>query len=125
MWGGWKIDVNTDPVTGKCTQSEYFNGNETMKVKGEQTYLGDLVSADGTHTRKVQERSNKGIGTINQIMGILESTYFGKYHFEVAMVLKNSLLLLSLLLNSDAWVNYSERDVRILEKCDEILLTKF
>ena len=26
VWG-WKIDVNTDPVTGKCTQSEYFNGN--------------------------------------------------------------------------------------------------
>ena len=30
--GGWKIDVNTDPVTGKCTQREYFNGNEVMKV---------------------------------------------------------------------------------------------
>ena len=30
----------------------------------------------------------------------------------------------SILLNSEAWVNYSEKDVRILEQCDEILLTK-
>ena len=30
----------------------------------------------------------------------------------------------SLLLNSEAWVNYSDKDVRILEQCDEILLTK-
>ena len=95
-----------------------------MKVKEEQTYLGDLVSADGSHTKKVQERSNKGIGTANQIMSILESTYFGKYYFEVAMVLRSSLLLSSLLLNSEAWVNYTEKDVRILEQCDEILLTK-
>ena len=40
------------------------------------------------------------------------------------MLLRSSLLLSSLLLNSEAWVNYSEKDVRILEKCDEILLTK-
>ena len=76
------------------------------------------------HTKKVQQRSNKGIGTTNQIMGILESTYFGKYYFEVAMVLRDSLLLSSLLLNSEAWVNYTEKDVRILEKCDEILLSR-
>jgi hypothetical protein len=57
-------------------------------------------------------------------MSILESTYFGKYYFEVAMVLRSSLLLSSLLLNSEAWVNYTEKDVRILEQCDEMLLTK-
>ena len=25
--GEWNINGNTDLVTGKCTQSEYFNGN--------------------------------------------------------------------------------------------------
>ena len=61
---------------------------------------------------------------INQIMQILESTFFGKYFFEVAMVLRESLFLSSLLLNSEAWVSYTEKDVRILEQCDEILLTR-
>jgi hypothetical protein len=40
------------------------------------------------------------------------------------MVLRESLFLSSLLLNSEAWVNYTEKDVRMLEQCDEILLTK-
>ena len=53
----------------------------------------------------------------------MESTYFGKYYFEVAMILRESLFLSSLLLNSEAWVNYSEKDIRILEQCDESLLT--
>jgi hypothetical protein len=122
--GGWTVDVVTDPVTGQSSNHEYFSGYETMKLKQEQTYLGDLVSSDGTQTKNVQQRRNKGLGVINQIMQILESTYFGKYYFEIAMVLRKSLFLSSLLLNSEAWVNYSEKDVRILEQCDEILLTK-
>ena len=122
--GGWKTEVVTDPITGLCTQSETFQGNVKMEVKQEQLYLGDLISADGSQTKNVQLRRSKGFGIINQIMQILESTYFGKYFFEVAMVLRDSLFLSSLLLNSEAWVNYSEKDVRILEQCDEILLTK-
>ena len=40
------------------------------------------------------------------------------------MVLRGSLFLSSTLLNSEAWINYTDKDVRILEKCDEILLGK-
>ena len=54
----------------------------------------------------------------------MESTYFGKYYFEVATVLRESLFLSSMLLNSEAWVNYKEKDVRILEQSNEILLGK-
>ena len=91
-------------------------------MKDKQLYLGDIISSNGSHTKNVQNRKNKGIGIINQIMQMLESTYFGKYYYEVAMVLRDSLFLSSVLLNSEAWVNYSERDIRILEQCDEILL---
>ena len=100
--GGWKVDVITDPITGKCSRSESFIGYEKMKIKKEQTYLGDLLSNDGSHTKNVQQRSNKGLGVINQIMQILESTFFGKYYFEVAVMLRESLFLSSLLLNSEA-----------------------
>ena len=40
------------------------------------------------------------------------------------MILRSSLLLSSLLLNSEAWVNLSEKDIRSLERTDEILLSK-
>jgi hypothetical protein len=57
-------------------------------------------------------------------MKILQNVFFGKYYFEVAMVLRSSLLLSSLLLNSEAWVNLSETEIRKLEQTDEILLNR-
>ena len=60
--GGWNVDVVTDPVTCKSSNSEYFSGYETMKLKQEQTYLGDLLSSDGTQAKNVQQRRNKGLG---------------------------------------------------------------
>ena len=103
--GNWKVDVNTDPDTGKCSQADSFTGNVKMKMKEEQLYLGDVIDSSGSHTKNVQQRRNKGQGVINQIMEILDSTYFGKYYFEVASVLRESLFLSSLLLNTEAWVN--------------------
>ena len=57
-------------------------------------------------------------------MQILQSLYFGKYYFEVAMVLRSSLLVSSLLLNSEAWTNLSDSNIRGLEQTDELLLSK-
>ena len=107
---GWKIEVGTDPETGNSVQSNVFTGRGKIDLKQEQLYLGDLISADGSNTKNVKLRRNKGIGVINQIMQILHSTYFGKYFFKIAMVLGESLLLSSLLLNSEVCVNYTDRD---------------
>ena len=121
--GEWKDEVVEDSETDGYKMKEHFSGNVKMEEKKEQKYLGDVLSSDGTHLKNIQERRNKGYGVINQIIQILESTYFGKYYFEVAMVLRESLFLSSLLLNSEAWVNYTEKEIRILEQCDELLLS--
>ena len=87
-------------------------------------YLEDLLSSNGKHAKNISHRKGKGLGVINDIIQILQSTYFGKYYFEVALVLRESLLPSSLLLNSEAWVNLTGQDVRKLEQTDEILLSR-
>ena len=57
-------------------------------------------------------------------MSILDEICFGKYYFQVAMTLRNSLLLSSLLTNAEAWYNLTTQDVNDLEKVDEDLLRK-
>ena len=57
-------------------------------------------------------------------MDILKTTYFGQYYFEVALILRESLFLSSVLLNSEAWTNLSNKNVRTLEQVDEMLLNK-
>ena len=116
--------MKEDEETGKCSQVENFNGKEKMGVKKEQMYLGDVISEDGKHDKNIQARQNKSLGIITQIMQILESVFFGKYYFEVALILRSSLLLSSILLNSEAWVNLTEKNIRTLEQMDEMLLSK-
>ena len=87
-------------------------------------YLGEIISADRSKKKSVQPRRNKGLGIINNIMQILQSMFFGKFYFEVALVLRSSLLFSSLLLNSEAWVNLSDQNIKGLEQTDEILLSR-
>ena len=55
-------------------------------------YIGDIISADGRQDKNVNSRKNKSLGIISQIMEILSSVIFGKYYYEVALVLRSSLL---------------------------------
>jgi hypothetical protein len=48
----WIVDVVTDAET------ESFVGSEQIKVKQEQTYLGDIITSDGKHTNNVNARKN-------------------------------------------------------------------
>ena len=93
-------------------------------MKDEQLYLGDLVAANWRHDKNILRGHNRSIGIIDQIMDILNTTYFGRYYFEVALVLLSSLLLSSILLNSEAWVNLTQNNIRSLEKIDEKLLSR-
>ena len=72
--------------------------------------------------KNVIERKNKSNGIIKQIGTILEEICYGKFHFEVAVMLRDSLLLNGILTNSEAWYNVKVEEVEILERCDENLL---
>ena len=87
-------------------------------------YLGDVISKDGKNTKNIEARKSKGIGVVNQIMCILNDIIFGPYHFEVALILRKSLLLSSLLTNSEAWYGMSLAEIEQIEQVDEMLLRK-
>ena len=121
----WKLDLTADNTNPNVLyQKERFAGPAVMCQKEEQLYLGDLISADGRQDKNIDRRKKKGIGSIIQIMDILKTTYFGKYYFEAALILRSSLLLSSILLNSEAWINLSNKNIRALEQIDEMLLNK-
>ena len=101
-----------------------YAGLYAMEDVEEEKYLGDIITNDGKNVKNIAARTNRGIGTVNQIMSILDDICFGKYYFKVAMVFRNSLLLSSLLTNAEAWYNLSDNDVTELEKIDESLLRR-
>ena len=57
-------------------------------------------------------------------MTILDDMCFGPYQFEVASILRESLLINSILSNSEVWYNLSKTEIEQLEQIDEELLRK-
>ena len=73
-----------------------------MKTVSLATYLGDVISDTGTIDATVAERCQKAIGLITQISSILSSISLGNFHFDIAMVLRESEFVIIELTNWDS-----------------------
>ena len=49
---------------------------------------------------------------------MMDGFHFGKQYFEVGILLRNSLLVSSMLFNSEAWYNLTETELNLLETID-------
>ena len=101
-----------------------FVGREEMEEKEDEKYLGDLISTDGRNLKNVRARIAKGKGIINRIFNILEILPLGKHYFEVGMILRDTLLISSVLYNAEAWYNMTNAELDLLETIDLIFLRK-
>ena len=66
----------------------------------------------------IKARVQKGKGIITRILTILEGIPFGQFYFEVAMMLRNSLLVSSMLVNTEAWYKITKAELNLLESID-------
>ena len=114
----WERLEEKDKDTGETELKDVCVGEEQMEEKDDEKYLGDIVSKDGRNIKNIKARVNKGKGIVKRIMNILEGIPFGKLNFEVAMVLRNTLLVSSLLCNSEAWFNLTKSELDLLESVD-------
>ena len=121
---GWKLETVSEVETGKCSQEEEYTGMHGMAEVSSEKYLGDILASDGRNLKNITARKNRGIGIVTQIMEKLNDVCFGKHYFKVAVILRNSHLLSSLLTNAEAWYNVTKSDIDMLESVDESLLRR-
>ena len=99
---GWKIREVIEVETESATLEDEYDGLVKIKEVRVVKYLGDVISQDAKNMKNILARKEKAMGVVTQIISILEEVCFGKYYFEVAMILRNSLLISSFLLNSES-----------------------
>ena len=87
-------------------------------------YLGDIFQSNGRLDKNIQDRVNRGYGSVKEIAGMLEELCLGEHHFQSGIILRNSLLLSSILTNSEAWYSATDRQLEQLERVDEECLRK-
>ena len=74
--------------------------------------------------KNLLQRRSKGIGVVNEILSILNHLCLGVHHYKAAMILRTAMLHSVLLTNSATWLRLTSKDVRNLERVDEMLLRK-
>ena len=108
-----KLRFHTPGPDGKtkCHKIHVGKRNEfcpTLQVHGTKmpevtndTYLGDIISGDGTNKLNIENRVSRGLGKIAQIMGMIEKISLGKHFFKIALLLRESIFLSSIVTNSE------------------------
>ena len=124
------LNLNKD----KCHQLHIGKSNENCpKLKAHQDemirvckdkYLGDIVSSSGKNDENIKVKISNGIGAISNILNILREVSLGEFYFEMAFLLRQTMFCSTILLNSEAWVNLSEKNVEDHEKMDHILMKR-
>ena len=118
----WEEKEVEDCETGIIKIEDSCESEDVMEEKSEEKYLGDVISRDGRNIKNIQSRVNKGTGIVRKILTILDGIPFGKYHFEAGIILRNSLLVSSVLFNSEAWYNITKAELELIETVDLMLL---
>ena len=120
----WIMQETEERNTNTLESKEFFNGEEDIQEAEHTKYLGQIISSNGTNTKNIENRANKGIGLVNKIQTTLIITPGGKYHFELAVILRNAILISSILSCSETWYSIQEVEYRKLEQIDETLMKK-
>ena len=86
----------------------HIGKEEVIKESLHEKYLGQIISSDGTNVKNVKIHSNKGRGLVNKIVNTLKNTPGGKYHFELAVIMRNAILISSMLSCSEVWYSVTK-----------------
>ena len=121
----WELHKVDEVKTGVENLEDVLVGSHDLEKVDKEKYLGDIISVDGRNRKNINSRKGKAVGIIIQITSILQDICFGPFHMEVALMLRNSLFINSILVNSEAWYGLTDEEIVELEKEDEHLLRKF
>ena len=107
-----------------CFMSELKVHGVPMQNVSEDKYLGDILSCDAKNTKNVHDRFSKGNGIISKIFSIIDTLCFGPYLFEIAVLLRNSMLINGVLNNAEIWYNLLPSKIKLLESLDKIFFSR-
>ena len=122
----WKLKPKEDIITSIWDQEDSEDAPAKLETVPDEVYLGNVISFDAKQEKNVKKRVARGTAAGNAVLQMLNDICFGPYETEVFIELRNSLILSTLLSDSESWVGLTIKDVEELEKCDErIMKQKF
>ena len=98
----WYFERKGEDISSVMELVDREGGSHLLETVKSDKYLGDVIASDGKNVLNIQERKRRGLVAVNQIGQMLDDLCLGKFHFEAGNILRNSLLLSTLISNSEA-----------------------
>ena len=98
--------------------------DSAMKNVTKIRYLGDVINNVGNINDTIHDRYSRGLGIVTQITSLLTSISLGIFYFDIAMVLRDSMLINSVLTSSQSWYNMTNKQLESLESVDILYMRK-
>ena len=123
-----KLQFNLKKCVNMHIGSEYKNCQQLkvhdtkMKNVENQMYLGDVISNSGNNNENIKNRVKKGFSAISQIKTILKNVGFGSFEIPTGLLMRDSIFVSKVLLNSEVWNSLTKYQVDQLEIIDRRLL---
>ena len=103
-----------------CPQMS-VNGFE-MAYSELEKYQGELLSKDCQNNPNIITKASKGLGLIAQIKVLISEISLGFHYFEVATLLRDSILINGMLTNIEVIYGLTEENLKVLENVDKIFI---
>ena len=120
----WKLEKVEKAEYGIKSLVDVEGDEFMMENSVEEKYSGEILTNSGDIIANIRARRSRGIAVVNQICSIIEDICLGHYLFEALVTLRGAMLINSMLSNSEAWYGIKEKDLKELEKVDEILMRR-
>ena len=120
----WSTVHEDKDSNSESSLNDVYDGKHLIEERKNEKYLGDIIDSNGKNYKNIENRVKKGHEKIKQILDYLDDICFGKYHFVIAKILRETIFLNSILLNSEAWYSLDKKNIEDLEKVDNILLKR-
>ena len=117
---GWEIKDVKNVETGEMYRQDTLVGDMEISHMNSDKYLGQILSANGKNTKNIEKMTNKGVGIQNKIIQMLDALPGGQFHFQIAVIYRNSYLISSILSSSEVWYGITQHEYEQLEKVDEM-----
>ena len=121
----WKLERKEDIIENIFEQIEVEDRAAAIEEVESDSYLGSILSANGSNKKNIQARVIKGLNAGKTIIQIMEEICFGPYSTEVFIILRNSLMLSTLLSNCESMYRVTKQDVNSLEDVDNQILRQY
>ena len=109
---------------GKQYLQDKHIGKEAMKNVLNKKYLGSIFTHDMKNSLNIKEKTDRGVGIVNKILSSIYERPYGEHTYKAAIIMREAMLIGSMLTNSESWINLTQQDLDKLQKPDTILQRK-